>query len=276
MTKTLQQLDELAHACMESNEPGVEDRHRRAGARQGEQSTYAASEEARELVAAVSLHDCLTGGHQLTAAELLFAAAIIAARANDEELPAAPAPEAAAIIAAGDELATILEHALLVHFYEDQEPEDCPERLALNDWEKAKATRATELARDVAEAGEQLTEALGNPLPVPALITLRHSADLGGYDEPKPLPERRWRVRFYKEEMTVDRYSITVAADSPSEARARVKAWGNGELELTQEEEESEHYDRQVDTRACEFSSLEEEDDPYAVAEVDHAGRQLA
>lgn len=140
---------------------------------------------------------------------------------------------------------------------------------------RAREIAAADHDRDAIET-EQLTEALGNPLPVPAIGALRHSADLGGYDAPNPLPDRRWRVRFYKEEMTVDRYSITVAADSPSEARARVKAWGNGELELTQEEEESEHYDRQVDTRACEFSSLEEENDPYAVAEVDHAGRQLA
>jgi hypothetical protein len=124
----------------------------------------------------------------------------------------------------------------------------------------------------VAGDAEQLTETRALPLPPPASDELHHSADLGGYHEPDQLPDRRWRVRFYKEEMTVDRYSIIVAADSPAEARARVAAWGNGEIELTDDEAESEHYERQVDTRACEFSALEEEGDPYAAVEVDNVG----
>lgn len=107
--------------------------------------------------------------------------------------------------------------------------------------------------------------------------TLHNSADLTPcYTPPDELPERFFRVRFYKEEATVDRFSITVRENGPEEARQRVRAWGEGNIELTDEEAESEHYERQADTLACEFSALEEADDPYAAVECDADGQDIA
>jgi hypothetical protein len=97
-----------------------------------------------------------------------------------------------------------------------------------------------------------------------------------GYEAPGDLPERFFNVRFYKEEITVDRYSIIVRANDAEEARQRVKAWSEGEIELTEEEEDSENYERQADTLACEFSSLEDADDPYAAVECDEDGQEIA
>lgn len=93
MTKTLAELEQLATDCMESSNPGTVDRHKRAGdeARAAENCEHANARgfyrdsEARELLAAVELEE-----PELTTAERLLVAAMIAARANGEEFPARP------------------------------------------------------------------------------------------------------------------------------------------------------------------------------------------
>jgi hypothetical protein len=77
----------------------------------------------------------------------------------------------------------------------------------------------------------------------------------------------KYRVRFYKEERSSVRMDIEVNADSPEAARQRVLDWGEGRIDLTEEEEYSESSGKE-EVLGGEFTGLEEEDDPYAVTEV--------
>jgi hypothetical protein len=83
---------------------------------------------------------------------------------------------------------------------------------------------------------------------------------------------KQFRVRFYKHTTTADRHSITVNANSPNEARNRVRKWGKGELQLSHEEEVSEELEREGDVIESEFNALEQHADPYAVVDVTPPG----
>jgi hypothetical protein len=79
-----------------------------------------------------------------------------------------------------------------------------------------------------------------------------------------------YRVRFYREERTSVRMDIEVTADSPEAARQRVLDWGEGRIELTEEEEMTEASGKE-EVLGGDFTGLEEADDPYAVVEIpDH------
>lgn len=77
----------------------------------------------------------------------------------------------------------------------------------------------------------------------------------------------KYEVRYYREERSSVRMGITVEADSPEAARQRVLDWGEGRIELTAEEEETE-FSGKEEVLGGEFTCLEEADDPYAVTEV--------
>lgn len=79
----------------------------------------------------------------------------------------------------------------------------------------------------------------------------------------------KFLVRFYKACTTIDRHAITVEANSPKEARAKVKGWGKGEGELTEAEEETEDLERDGDIDDTGFRGLLELDSHVpAVEEV--------
>lgn len=78
---------------------------------------------------------------------------------------------------------------------------------------------------------------------------------------------KKFDVRYYREERSSVRMNITVNADSPEAARQRVLDWGEGRIELTPEEEETEECGKE-ELLDGEFSCLEIESDPYAVVEV--------
>jgi hypothetical protein len=78
----------------------------------------------------------------------------------------------------------------------------------------------------------------------------------------------KYRVRYYKEEVSTVRYDIDVEADSPEEARERVRANMTGEIEdLTDEEIDSEASGKE-ELDSSTFSALEDESDSHAVVEV--------
>jgi hypothetical protein len=256
MTRTLKQLDALVSACMENECPDVQERHRGAGAcaRQLEATgrIYHRGAEARALLDALELHEYHADDQQrppLTTAELLQAAAILAARASDDELELGRRE----LEEAGDGLAECLEGALETHIYEPGDvPDDAPELRALEAWRRA---------RGPASAGEQLTVTHGDPL--------RHVVIADEYEEePEEARTGTYRVRFYKATTTADRHTIVVRASSPEAARERVNAWGEGKLELTPEEEESENLEKEGEITDSAFSELEEQDHAYAVVAV--------
>ena len=95
MTKNLKQLEALVSECMEDERPDVQERHRCAGARARQLETtgriYYRGGEARALLDALELteyHRDDQAHEPMTTAELLLAAAMLAARASGEELPA--------------------------------------------------------------------------------------------------------------------------------------------------------------------------------------------
>lgn len=77
-------------------------------------------------------------------------------------------------------------------------------------------------------------------------------------------PLMRYNVKFWRSCTTADRCSITVEADSPQAARAKVLAWGTGVGELTEEEELSETVERE-EVQNSEFDALLDATEPYAV-----------
>jgi hypothetical protein len=74
-------------------------------------------------------------------------------------------------------------------------------------------------------------------------------------------------VRYYREERSSVRMDVTVNADSPEAARQRVLDWGEGRIELTPEEEETEQSGKE-EVLGGDFTCLEEADNPYAVEEI--------
>lgn len=77
----------------------------------------------------------------------------------------------------------------------------------------------------------------------------------------------KYDVKFWKHCTTADRMCITVEADSPEEARAKVLAWGTGEGELSEEEEATESVEKE-EVQDSEFDSLVSECYPNAVTLV--------
>lgn len=77
----------------------------------------------------------------------------------------------------------------------------------------------------------------------------------------------KYCVRFYKRESSIVRCDIEVEAGSPEAARQRVEDAMNGEVDLTDEEWESEGADKE-EVDGSEFLRLEDEDDPNAVVEI--------
>lgn len=55
----------------------------------------------------------------------------------------------------------------------------------------------------------------------------------------------KWDVTFWRKATTDDRYGITVEADTAEEAAAKVRAYYEGEAELTDEEQESEYLQKE-------------------------------
>ncbi len=66
----------------------------------------------------------------------------------------------------------------------------------------------------------------------------------------------KFRVQFHQVETVIARYSIEVEADSFADAHQRVSDWGKGEIDLTDEEEETEVYEREIEQTSCEFSCV--------------------
>lgn len=83
----------------------------------------------------------------------------------------------------------------------------------------------------------------------------------------KPAGPAQYIVRFYKDFTTRDRCTITVTADSPTEARNKVAEWGLTGDGLTDAEMSTETIDRQGEVQDSTFYGLAEEGDPYAVIE---------
>lgn len=77
----------------------------------------------------------------------------------------------------------------------------------------------------------------------------------------------QYDVRFYKHCRTSDRLTITVEADSPEAARAKVLEWGLTGDGLTEEEEQTESLGKE-EVLGSEFVGLEDEGHPYAVVEI--------
>jgi hypothetical protein len=161
MTKTLAELEQLATDCMESNSPGTVDRHKRAAqeARAAAACEYDNARgfyrdaEARELLMAVELER-----PELTTAERLLVAAMIAARADGEELELGAAAE---LLEAGDALAEAVELALETHIYEPGEvPSDSGELRAVNDWRAARGLEPLELETVERDEREEIEEEL--------------------------------------------------------------------------------------------------------------------
>lgn len=84
-----------------------------------------------------------------------------------------------------------------------------------------------------------------------------------------------YQVRFYKLITTLDRHIIVVEADSPDAARAKVQAWGDGDIDLTDAEWMTEALEREGDVTDAEFAGLALLPDPYAVIETDADGMPI-
>jgi hypothetical protein len=142
------ELERIATDCMESSDPNVASYHRGAAAcaRVAEAAEhpgarrYNRGREAEQLLAALDWHEhCgnVEKGGELTTAERLLVAAMIAARAEGGELAVPQLAPSPALIEAGDNLAAELEQALDVHIYDDGTPPEAPELELLRAWEAA-------------------------------------------------------------------------------------------------------------------------------------------
>jgi hypothetical protein len=167
----LAELEQIATDCMESNSPGTVDRHKRAAqeARAAAACEHANARgfyrdaEARELLMAIELER-----PELTTADRLLVAAIMAARAEGEPLELGASAE---LLEAGDALAEAIGFALETHIYEPGEvPPDCGELLALERWQRLRAVTDETVAPYDTHAARLKAEGF------------RLSSDLDGFD----------------------------------------------------------------------------------------------
>jgi hypothetical protein len=142
---------------------------------------------------------------------------------------------------------------------------DWIENEGAGDPDAAEGARQVELAEHIVSRIEAAHGAVANTTAEPASAT---SID---YTPPEPLPERHFVVRFYQNTTTCDRHCVVVRANDGEEAKARVKAWQLGQIELTEAEERSEELEREGDVVAGEFDGLAE-DERYAPFECDKHG----
>jgi hypothetical protein len=155
MTKTFSELQALATACMDDQSPAVVSYHRNAGdnARRAADPTrcspgspaqaWARDAEASALITAATL----SHGQQLTTAELLLVAAIIASRGNGEELLAPSELMRAELQGEAELLGWLLDYA-------DAHVSDWNEDEGLDAGSRAEAEEAAERI----ERGRQLIE----------------------------------------------------------------------------------------------------------------------
>jgi hypothetical protein len=63
----------------------------------------------------------------------------------------------------------------------------------------------------------------------------------------------KFRVQYHQIETVIARYSIEVEAETFAQAHQRVADWGKGEIDLTDDEEQTETHEREVEQTNCEF-----------------------